>query len=461
MKKNRNILVILAGLTAEAVLIVVSYFIAYAVRFCLMDGIDNILHLKYGIRILPFYVLYACGLFCILRIFAFDEYSYVSSRIECITVVHILGGIALIAVLFLLHIDDFSRLFIAFFTVINIILSVAEFLIMDRLVGLVRSRAGNKKHVVVFGNGDLSREYINYINQHPEYGIVVDGYVSRVKKEGLGTNLGNYEDVLSILDELDPNELVIALESHETGFLPLALEAANVEGIGVQLIPFYNKYLPTHPELDKAGDINLINLRSTPLDSIASRILKRTVDVIGSVILIVVTLPVMIVAAIGVKFSSPGPVLFKQKRIGKDKKEFEMYKFRSMRVSDSEDSGWTTKDDPRKTKFGSFIRKYSIDELPQFFNVLMGDMSLVGPRPEVPYHVRHFKTEIPRYLVRQQVKPGITGWAQVHGLRGDTSINSRVDYDIWYIENWSFWLDIKILLMTVFKGFKNDEEIVR
>ena len=135
-----------------------------------------------------------------------------------------------------------------------------------------------------------------------------------------------------------------------------------------------------------------------------------------------------------------------------------MYKFRSMAVNDQEDTAWSTAADPRKTKFGSFIRKYSIDELPQLVNVLKGDMSLVGPRPEIPFHVNHFKEEVPLYLVRQQVKPGITGWAQVHGLRGDTSIERRVEYDIWYIENWSLWLDFKILLRTVFGGMKNNEQ---
>ena len=136
-----------------------------------------------------------------------------------------------------------------------------------------------------------------------------------------------------------------------------------------------------------------------------------------------------------------------------------MYKFRSMRVNDTENSAWSTNSDPRKTKFGSFIRKYSIDELPQLFNVLKGDMSLVGPRPEIPFYVRQFKEEVPLYLVRQQVRPGMTGWAQVHGLRGDTSIEKRVEYDIWYIENWSIWLDIRILFMTAFGGMKNSEQI--
>ena len=183
-------------------------------------------------------------------------------------------------------------------------------------------------------------------------------------------------------------------------------------------------------------------------------------DVVGSLVLIVLTSPIMLGVAIGVKLSSPGPIIFKQERVGLNKRPFMMYKFRSMRVNAAEDSAWSTNSDPRKTRFGSIIRKFSLDELPQFFNVLKGDMSLVGPRPEIPFHVEHFKEEIPRYLVRQQVRPGLTGWAQINGLRGNTDIAERIRYDIWYIENWTVALDIKILFRTVFGGkMVNDEKI--
>ena len=157
--------------------------------------------------------------------------------------------------------------------------------------------------------------------------------------------------------------------------------------------------------------------------------------------------------------SSPGPVIFKQKRVGLNKREFYMYKFRSMRLNDSADTGWSTQRDDRKTRFGAFIRKFSIDELPQFFNVLKGDMSLVGPRPEVPYYVEQFKEEVPLYMVKHQVRPGITGWAQVNGLRGDTSIEERIRHDVYYIENWTLLFDIKILFMTLLKGIKNQEKL--
>ena len=189
--------------------------------------------------------------------------------------------------------------------------------------------------------------------------------------------------------------------------------------------------------------------------------LKRLVDIAGSVTLLLLSSPLLLVAAIGTRLSSPGPVLFRQERIGKDKKPFYMLKFRSMRVNAQSDTAWTRDHDPRRTAWGAFMRRYSIDELPQLFNVLAGDMSLVGPRPEIPRYVDHFKYSIPLYMVRHQVRPGITGWAQVNGLRGDTSIRARVDYDLYYIENWSMLFDIKILLMTPFKGVVNHQESLK
>lgn len=226
------------------------------------------------------------------------------------------------------------------------------------------------------------------------------------------------------------------------------------------MVPFYSDYLPARPTIDVLDECKLINVRQTPFDNLLNAAVKRGLDILGSLILIILTSPIMLVTAIGVKLSSPGPIIFKQERIGLNKKPFMMYKFRSMRVNVQQETGWSTDYDPRKTHFGSFIRKFSLDELPQFFNVLKGDMSLVGPRPEVPFHVEHFKEEIPRYLVRQQVRPGCTGWAQVHGLRGDTDIAERIRYDIWYIENWTVALDIKIIFRTVFGGkMVNDEKL--
>jgi exopolysaccharide biosynthesis polyprenyl glycosylphosphotransferase len=247
--------------------------------------------------------------------------------------------------------------------------------------------------------------------------------------------------------------------------LPLAAHAKFAEiietcdnaGAKTLIIPDYFDLLPARPYFDNFAGIPLINVRDIPLDELGNRLLKRTFDIVFSIAAIIVTSPIMLIAAIGIKLTSPGPVIFKQERMGLDRRTFIMYKFRTMRVSDQKtaDTQWTVENDPRRTKFGAFLRRTSIDELPQFFNVLNGDMSVVGPRPERPYFVEQFKDEIPKYMVKHHVRPGITGWAQTNGLRGDTSIRDRINHDLYYLENWSFMFDLKIIILTILRGFVN------
>ena len=200
-----------------------------------------------------------------------------------------------------------------------------------------------------------------------------------------------------------------------------------------------------------------MNIRYVPLSNTFNAMLKRIVDIFGALVAIVLFSPVMLFSCIMIKLTSPGPLIYRQTRVGLHNKPFEMYKFRSMAVQteEKEKKAWTVKNDPRVTGFGKFMRHTSIDELPQLFNVLKGDMSLVGPRPERPFFVEKFREEIPRYMVKHQVRPGLTGWAQVNGYRGDTSIRKRIDCDLYYIENWTLGLDFKILFLTFFKGFVN------
>ena len=204
----------------------------------------------------------------------------------------------------------------------------------------------------------------------------------------------------------------------------------------------------------------MINIHKTPLDVKFNTVMKRIVDILGALLLIFLALPVMIWAAVGVKLSSPGPILFKQVRVGRLGREFVMLKFRSMSVGDVGEAAWSTGKDTRKTKFGNLLRRTSIDELPQLFNVLAGDMSLVGPRPEIPKFVEKFKKTIPLYMVKHYVKPGMTGLAQINGLRGDTSLEERIEKDIYYIENWSLLLDFKILFKTPFAAINKSEVYV-
>ena len=201
----------------------------------------------------------------------------------------------------------------------------------------------------------------------------------------------------------------------------------------------------------------VINIRHVPLTELYNAAVKRAVDIVGALVGIILFSPVMLVTALLVRLTSEGPVIFRQERVGLHQRPFRMYKFRSMRlqVDDEERKEWTTKHDPRVTAVGRFIRKTSIDEMPQFFNILKGDMRLVGPRPERPFFVEKFREEIPHYMIKHQVRPGLTGWAQVNGLRGDTSIERRIEYDLYYIENWTLGFDLKIMFLTIFRGFVN------
>jgi Undecaprenyl-phosphate glucose phosphotransferase len=235
------------------------------------------------------------------------------------------------------------------------------------------------------------------------------------------------------------------------------VDACEEEGIKAEIIPDYYKYLPAKPSVDMLDDMPIINIRYVPLDDAFNKFKKIIEDYFVAIVAIIITSPIMIITAIAIKLESPGPIIFKQERIGYNGKPFMMYKFRSMKVQDDEEekSQWTTEDDPRKTRVGTFIRKMSIDELPQFFNVLKREMSVVGPRPERPYFVEQFKKTIPKYMVKHQVRPGLTGLAQVNGYRGNTSIKKRIEYDIRYVENWSLVLDIQIMFRTVFRRSKN------
>jgi Undecaprenyl-phosphate glucose phosphotransferase len=308
----------------------------------------------------------------------------------------------------------------------------------------------------------MANTYLQAIQDERELGYSAMGYVAGEAAAPLpGLNrLGGFEQLEELLNDLQPDEVISAIEMEDYQRTPQIIADCEKTGTKLSIIPFYADYIPSNPDFDDLNGIPLLNIRRIPLDNWGNAFCKRAMDIVGSLLLIILTSPVMLVCALGVLLSSPGPVIFKQRRIGRNKQPFDMYKFRSMRVNSQQETGWSSQHDDRKTKFGAFMRKCSLDEFPQFFNVLKGDMSLVGPRPEVPFYVDQFKDEIPLYMVKHQVRPGITGWAQVNGLRGDTSIKARVEHDIYYIEHWRLLFDLKILLITVFKGkFMNEEKL--
>ena len=364
--------------------------------------------------------------------------------------------------LYLLRLTDFSRAALALFYVLASTLVLAKRILVRVVLSRYRSKGYNLKHVILIGSGPLAKKYAGTIHSAPQYGYVIDGYIgNNCAIEGL-TCLGSWDGKgMEILASAEIDEVVVALDIEQATLLPQIIAATEKYGTKVSIIPHYNDYIPSSTTIQSLGECKLLSLRTTPLDFPGNAMMKRLFDIVSSLILIVLTSPVMLFAVVGTLLSSPGPIIFKQTRVGKNKRLFQMYKFRSMRVNAQECTGWTTSDDPRKTRFGSLMRKTSIDELPQFFNVLKGDMSLIGPRPEVPHYVEQFQETVPLYMLKHLVRPGITGWAQVNGYRGDTSIEERVKHDIWYIEHWSLWLDIRICLRTALGGIINTEKVAK
>ena len=465
IKENQRVLNIL-NVISDFIILFLSYMISTYIRFFFMyvtyenkvPALEIAWNRQYFMAALLF-ALVEIVFFYGANIYSHTRRERLRREITRILEMGALAVLLLMAFLYLTRIVDFSRIAIAMYYVLSSCLLTGKRIVLRLTLRYFRRKGYNQKHVVLVGNGKHARQYVKSIKDNPDLGYTIDGYVSKVERPELGKRLGAYEDLEKILDQPGIDEVIITLEQHETEFMNKVISACDKSGIRICIIPYFNDYIPAFPTIDTIGESRVINIRSIPLDHMLNAFVKRFADILGSLFLIILTSPVMLFTAIGVKLSSPGPVIFKQERIGLNKKHFNMYKFRSMRINDASTSAWSTDEDPRKTKFGSLIRKFSLDELPQFFNVLKGDMSLVGPRPEIPYYVNQFKEEIPLYLVRQQVRPGITGWAQVNGYRGDTSIPERIRHDIWYIEHWSIWLDAKIVLMTIFGGMMNSEKL--
>lgn len=388
-----------------------------------------------------------------------ERVIFLSKEVGKIITSNILGILIFTGVLFVTKQIDYSRSILVIFFLINISIMSLERFVIRKLIRSVRKKGFNVKYTVFVGYSDGTEKFNKLIEQNKHWGYKVLGVFEDYKLENKDIEyLGELDKLDSYLSaNRDVDEIIITLEVKDYDKLKDIICVCEKLGVRAQIIPNYYKYLPAKPYVEEIGGVPFINMRYIPLDNLLNKLVKRTIDILGALFAIIVFSPIMLVVAIAIKLTSKGELIYKQERVGLNRKIFTMYKFRSMRVQDpnKEKLEWTVKNDPRKTKVGNFIRKTSIDELPQFFNVLKGDMSLIGPRPERPFYVEKFKDEIPKYMVKHQVRPGITGWAQVNGWRGDTSIEKRIECDIYYIENWSLSLDMKILFLTVFKGFVN------
>ncbi|MCH5251373.1 MAG: undecaprenyl-phosphate glucose phosphotransferase [Lachnospiraceae bacterium] len=472
MIKGNQKLLNLFRILIDTAIIIFSFILAYYLRF---DDVNSFL-IRYHIIEEPLgiygslrdylqilFMLIPCYLASYYFFHLYDPKRVKSRKSEIFSVLqsNVVGILYCVAFMFFIKNGNYARLFIIIFVTINFLLEVFFRFFTTTLLRKLRRKGMNQKHILLIGYSRAAESYIDRLLAHPEWGYAIHGILDNHKSLGHAYRdihvIGRIEALGKMLGENDYDEIVITLGINHYDFLENIVSVTEKSGVHTKFIPDYNNIIPTRPYTEDLDGLPVIHVRKVPLSNSFNRFIKRAIDIVGSLLLIILFSIPMLVITIIIKATSPGPLIFRQERVGLHNRPFMMFKFRSMEVQEEakEKLAWTIQNDPRITPIGKFIRKTSLDELPQFFNVLKGDMSLVGPRPERPFFVEKFKEEIPRYMIKHQVRPGITGWAQVNGYRGDTSIRMRIDCDLYYIENWSLGLDIKILFLTIFKGFVN------
>lgn len=354
-----------------------------------------------------------------------------------------IGFMIFILVLYFIKQEHFSRQMLCIFFFINISLEFASRYLIRTILWKMRKQGLNQKHILMIGESQMAEQYMDRLRENPKWGYQVFAH------------LKDEEKLERILEGNELDEVVIALRAEDYGKLERIVDVCEKAGVHTKMIPDFGNVISTRPYIEDVQGIPVIHVRRVPLNIMRNRVAKRAVDLIGATVAIILFSPVMLLTVLVVALTEEGSVIYRQERVGLHNQVFYMYKFRSMIMQDEEKekAEWSTRNDPRITAVGKLIRRTSIDELPQLFNVLKGEMSLVGPRPERPQFVQKFRDEIPRYMVKHQVRPGMTGWAQINGYRGDTSIEKRIEYDLYYIENWTMVFDMKILILTIFKGF--------
>ena len=464
MLKKHGQLFLTAIILFDSLAIAFSWFSAYYLHFKTSFGPaprGAVPELEvYYLALLPIWIVFMFNA-NLFRLYQPLRGKPVSIDFYNITKITVLSILILTAATFFYRSESFSRMVTVYFWVLVTFLMFTSHLLVRLLLREARRRGFNLRHVLIIGSGELGQAVAEKINLHPEFGMNIVGFLtSHVEKVGReiggGKVLGMYSDIVRIIRTHGIDQLYIALPLEAHDRMEKVLANLGEETVDIKVVPDLLKFMNLQAGVEELDGLPIVNLTESPLYG-WNLVVKRVSDIVLSVLAILLSAPVLLLVAVLIKLGSKGPVIFRQERVGLDGEEFEMLKFRSMRVDAEDKTGpvWANKNDDRKTRLGAFLRKTSVDELPQLFNVLKGDMSLVGPRPERPVFVEEFKKSVPQYMLRLKMKAGLTGWAQVNGWRGDTSLNKRIEFDLYYIKNWSLLFDLKIILMTFWKGFVN------
>lgn len=483
MLKNQNRFFRNVLMGADLGIVVLANVLAYVVRFRGLSDVippkEDLADISYGVHAIPILALLPLTLIGMFSVGLYrprrDEHF---SREAAAVVKGVLAGLALTIVGVSLFRNilfggmQFSGWQYAVYAVLASSLVVLWRLIFRVLVRLIRANGWNLRHVAVIGTGRLGQVACQTLSRNSWTGIKTNYFIShhRVTKRHGCLDLpvhGGLEDLDKTLDTYPVSGVVIALPGRMIADLPRILSRLERHPVDVRIVPDTNpRYMPINMAVGELDGMPILSVRESPLSLGWGRIAKRVVDLVGGCLALAIFAVPMLIIAILVRRSGPGPIMFRQERMSLNNQRFRIFKFRTMNDVGAEqqalrDAGkgtdaWTGADDPRITKIGRFLRRTSLDELPQLLNVILGEMSLVGPRPERPELIVRFRENWRGYVLRQNVKAGMTGWAQVNGLRGDTSLRKRLQYDLFYIRNWSLMFDLRILWMTVFRGFVHE-----
>ncbi len=444
-----------------------SWILAYYVRFYILPNIPVSKGIPPFITYLTLLVIMLPLWYIVFKAFGLYRPRRISSKFaEVIDIAKAtsIAIIILVSLTFFVRQYEFSRLTFLYFGVICVIALCFERILFRELLRFIRKRGYNLRHALIVGTGRLGLDVTDRIHKHPELGIKIRGFLSEERAQ-IGNTLegfqvlDTFENIRSVVSKqkIDMVLITLPLNAHER--LKRILDDIGDEMVSIMVIPDLIEFATLATLRGSTGEFEgmpIISLRDTPLYG-WNIVVKRVTDFVLSITILLAISPLMLVISFLVKATSRGPVFYSQERMGLDGKIFNMLKYRTMEIEAEKETGpvWAAKDDSRRTSIGTFLRKTSLDELPQFFNVLKGDMSVVGPRPEREFFIQQFRNKIPKYMLRHKMKAGITGWAQVNGWRGNTSLEKRIEYDLYYIENWSLRFDIEIMWLTIWRGLVN------
>ncbi|MFC1643639.1 undecaprenyl-phosphate glucose phosphotransferase [Chlamydiota bacterium] len=444
----------------DILIIFCSFLMAYLIRFK-----SGLIPVTLGVFPMKLYIeafsLSTLVLVLVLNAFGFyrkkESYNPTFIFVDVIKAVSI-GFIIMMAMTYVYHREfSYSRILIVLAWMLSILFLTLSRTLLENIERWIAYKKQDKKKVLVIGTGDMAKRLIKNLRLNPFLGYEVAGILAendRVSRNYIFGKkiLGHIGDIDDILNQQKFHEVILTLPNMKHDNIVDIILKCERNMIRFKMIPDIFEIITSCVEVDNIDGVPILGLKEFPLEKPLNRFMKRLFDIAGSSLGLALTAPLFPILGYLIKRDSKGPVFYKQTRIGEDGREFNILKFRTMKINAEKESGpvWAKKEDPRRTKIGGFLRKFNLDEIPQLINVFKGDMSMVGPRPERPHFVAEFKENIPRYMSRHIVKSGITGWAQVNGLRGDTSIEQRIKYDLYYMENWSLLFDAKIIMMTFF-----------